>query len=162
MSLFSFAEEIAEVYFSKNYYLTTRNSSYLDPNTKGNRDIDLIAYNGKSLLIISCKRGSLNKEGEKKELLLFKQAKKVIKNKFPFIKDKPKFVYIAEFITKPNEEFFKENKIKYYKLIDIIEDLIKKLRDEIGNNKLDGRESYISSRLLKFLIKNNFITKNDT
>lgn len=76
MSLFSFAEEIAEVYFSKNYYLTSRNSSYLDPNTKGNRDIDLIAYNGKSLLIFSCKRGSLNKEGEKKSYFFSSKPKR--------------------------------------------------------------------------------------
>lgn len=157
MSLFSFCEEIAEIYYSKNNFFTTRNHSYLDKKTSGNRDIDLIAFNGKKLLIISCKRGSLNQSDEKKEVVLFKQAAKELKKIFPNIKVKPNYVFIAEWIKESNLKFFKKNKIQCIKLNKIVKDLLDILDKEMGTKKLDGRESYVSSRLLKFLIKNKLI-----
>ena len=103
----SFAEEVANLYYLQRGYFVIRNYQYLgktDPNKlqPGNIDIDLISIKEDEILIVSCKRGSLNKKQTEKEIYLLHQAANVFKKEFPWINKKPRYVYFAEWITKNN------------------------------------------------------------
>ena len=160
--MISFSEEIANLYYMKNGYFVIRNYQYLGKTAKdkkqpGNIDIDLIALKDDEIHIISCKRGSLNAIQEDKELWLFKQGKEKIRENFSWIKSEPKYVYIAEYITKANIDFFTSNKIQWYRLIDIFDKTMKILNTELGEKNLVGKETDVLPRILKFLLQNNRI-----
>lgn len=160
--MISFAEEIANLYYMKNGCFVIRNYQYLGKTSKdkkqpGNIDIDLIAFKDNEVHIISCKRGSLNTAQEEKELWLFEQGKDIIKKNFSWIKTEPKYVYIAEYLTKSNIDYFNSNNVQWYRLIDIFDKTMKVLSSEIGEKNLVGKETDVLPRILKFLIQNNRI-----
>lgn len=156
--MISFAEEIAYLYYTHKNYLTFRNFNYLYASEEkvqpGNTDIDLIAYRENEFLIISCKRGALNENQEKKELKLFKSAKKIIKKdeNFGWIETEPQYVYIAEFITEHNKKFFEKKNITVLKLSVLISELLLNFKKTFKDTKRVGKEINILPRILKNLI----------
>jgi len=164
--MISFSEEIANLYFTKKGYFVKRNLQYLGKTSEekahgGNIDIDLVAYKGNELNIVSCKRGSLDDKELKKELRLFGQAKEEVLRRFPWIKTriktKLKYIYFGEYISEKNKKFFDENNITSISILEAINEILSILREEMGPKKYDGKETEILPRILKFLIKKDRI-----
>ena len=116
-----------------------------------------LAISDEELLIVSCKRGSLDRKGEEDEWNTFNLAKDFLLHKPPFkglSKSKDiKFVYVAEYISKRNREFFVDKGVIVIELKDIVEELFILKRDEMDPKKLDGMDEHMISRFIKFLIK---------
>jgi len=164
----SLSEEVAEIYFRRKGYFVTRNLSYLvkrqGKKQAGNLDIDVLAVKGKEAVVVSCKRGSLRTKQEEGELERFKLAVDYItgdslwKSAMDgcFIEK----MYVAEHVTRHNREFFENHGIKVIELKEMVHKLIELLRDEMINQEqkmLDGAETKVLPKILKFMIKHDLI-----
>jgi len=168
----SLSEEVSELYFQKKGYFVIRNLTYLArrPSKKqaGNLDIDILATNGREVVIVSCKR-SLGSEDAEKEVKRFDLGEKLLRTdeKYKnFVTYPLRKVYVAEYVPKATREIFEQNRIEVKTLEEIVLELVKLLFNEMkpeqwdGSREklLDGAETKVLPRMLKFLIKHEFLT----
>jgi hypothetical protein len=159
----SLTEEVVDVYFQKKGYLTFKNLPYLAKRSSkkqaGNFDIDVLAMCKEEIVIISCKR-SLKKNGERQELERFGMAEDYLKKNEKW-KDllenrRVEKMYVAEYITEENRDRF-FGKVCVMDLKELLIDLTDVLEKEMGPKKLDGAETRVLPRILKFMIKNGLV-----
>ena len=161
----SLSEEVTEIYFVKRGYMIARNVSYLAKRQgrkqPGNLDIDVLAVRGKEAVIVSCKRGSLGRKQEQEERKRFELAVNYITSdsKWKSIIDGCRIekMYVAEYITQHNREYFEKYGIRVMELKEMVQKLVQLLRNEMTQGMLDGAETKILPRILKFMIKHDLI-----
>ena len=159
----SLAEEVVDIYFQKKGYFTIRNLSYLAKRSSkrqaGYFDIDVLAIGQKEIVIVSCKRG-LKKNGESLELEKFDMAENYLKTDEKwkaYHKNRHiEKMYVAEYITKRTRNNFL-GKVSVVGLKELLISLIDLLEKEMGPKKLDGAETRVLPRILKFMIKHKLV-----
>lgn len=159
----SLTEEMVDIYFQKRGFLTIRNLAYLAKRSSkkqaGNFDIDVLALSKEDIVIVSCKR-SLKKNGERQELERFGMAEDYLKKdekwKDLFDNRQVEKMYVAEYITEETRDRL-FGKVLVMDLKELLIALTDVLEKEMGPKKLDGAETRVLPRILKFMIKNGLV-----
>lgn len=166
----SIAEEIAALFYesAREGYVVVRNVPFLGlkrGKQPGNIDIDVLAIGRTEAFLVSCKRGSLDTRREKEELVTFQRAEDFLRksSKYRDLLKKVKIrrVYVAEYLTKRNEQFFRSNNVDPRRLDDVFMGVVNNIRNQMGPRELEGMETSVLARAIKFMIKHDIFSRRE-
>jgi len=143
---------------------------------RGHSDVDVLAINEAEIIHIECQSWwGPDKASERRELrrleARFDQAPETIRERFPFLKRKSKFVNVFVTSGKPKkvqgkgpwsrlQKFCYDNSIKLCEINTVIQDLIVELRNKYPTPYRVGKEPPLA-RFLLHLFHNNLLREKN-